>query len=350
MPKLSQDPSPGVMRSPALPIRLGIVGCGAIAEMAHIPASQRVEQVRLVALVDSDVRHAEELAARLGIPVAAASLDDLVGAVDAIILATPPHVRCRLAREALERGLHVLCEKPMASTAAECAEMISAARDADRTLAVAHTYRFFPNRDHGRMLVHSRELGRLLEARIEQGDPFSWPSRTVYTLRRGLVPGGVLFNEGVHSIDFLFWWFGEPDNFDYEDDAVGGLESNVRLTLRYQDGGTAYLRLSRTCALSNTIEMRFAHGTLSFPIYDMAKLTLSMDGKDELVTVSRDSWDFVGAVALQLEDFVAAAIGRHPPHVPGEDGLKVVHFIESCYRRAARRPRPARMVPPGITW
>lgn len=332
------------------PLRLGIVGCGAIAEMAHIPASQRLDQVRLVALIDSDVAHAERLATRLGVSRVGADLDALTGAVDAVILATPPHVRCHLAREALNRHLHVLCEKPMGTNSAECREVIATARAVNRTLAVAHTYRFFPNWRHGRTLVQEGTLGRLIEARIEQGDPFSWPSRTVYTLRKGLVPGGVLFNEGVHVLDLLFWWFGEPADFDYQDDAVGGLESNVRLTLRYRSGGSAHLRLSRTCALSNSVEMRFEHGSLVFPVYEMATLTLGFNGKTERLTLYSKAWDFVAAAAMQLQDFVSAAVEGHRPLVSGEDGMSVVGFIEACYQRGAGRPRPAGTPQPGLTW
>jgi FkbM family methyltransferase len=194
------------------PLRLGIVGCGVITETAHIPAASEVDEVRLVAMVDTDLARAESLAARFGVPRAAARLGDLIGEIDAVILATPPHVRPELAREAFAHGLHVLCEKPLANSAHECRQMIAEAQAAGRTLAVGHTYRFFPNRAYGRELFLKGRLGKLVSATIEQGYVYSWHPRTAYTLRKELVPGGVLFND-VHVLDMLLWWFGSPQAF-----------------------------------------------------------------------------------------------------------------------------------------
>ncbi len=332
------------------PLRLAIVGCGAIAEMAHIPAAARVDEVRLVGLVDTDLAHAQALASRYGVPQAVAGLGALAGKVDAVVLATPPHIRSPLAQQALEHGLHVLCEKPMANSPVECRQMIKVAKSVQRTLAVAHTCRFYPNRVYARSLFQTGRLGRLISAKIEQGDPYSWPTRTAYTLRKEWVPGGVLFNEGVHLLDMLFWWFGDPESLNYHDDSLGGLESNVRLALSYPDGGIVHYRLSRTGALSNRVEMQFERATLSFPIYDMAALTLGLNGQSEELTVHTKRWDFVEAVAMQLRDFALAALDGRPPTVPGEAGLSVVSFIESCYQRAAQRSRPTRAPLPGITW
>ncbi len=329
---------------------LAIIGCGAIAESAHIPAAARVDGVRLVGLVDTDLAHAQALASRYGVPQAVARLDDLVGKVDAVVLATPPHVRSTLAQQALEHGLHVLCEKPMANSSVECRQMIKTARMVQRTLAVAHTCRFLPNQAYAHNLFQSGRLGRLISARIEQGDPYSWPTRTAYTLRKEWVLGGVLFNEGVHILDMLFWWFGAPESFDYHDDSLGGLESNVRMALSYRDGGIVHYRLSRTCTLSNSVDMQFERAALSFPIYDMAALTVGSNGQSEQLTVHTKRWDFVEAVATQLQDFVSAALDGRPPTVPGEAGLTVVSFIESCYQQAAQRSRPVRAPLPGITW
>jgi len=332
------------------PLRLAIVGSGAIAEQAHIPATERIEVVRLVGLVDSDLEHARAVASRYGIPRAAADLDELVGEVDAVILATPPHVRGALACRALKHGLHVLCEKPMANSSAECRKIIEAARSARRVLAVGHNYRFFPNRAHAWSLYRSGRLGRMISVNVEQGEPFGSSSRTFYTLRKELVPGGVLFNEGVHVLDLFFWWFGEPESFDYQDDSLGGLESNVRLTLNYRGGGVASYRLSRTCFLSNSVDMRFEKGTLAFPLYDMAALTLGLDRQSGRLSLHTKPWDFVESAALQLEDFASAALDERPPLVDGEAGLAVVGFIESCYQRAARRSRSEKTPVSGLTW
>lgn len=333
-----------------IPLRLAIVGCGAISQQAHIPAASRVDEVRLMALVDTDLAHAKALAAQYNVPTAVSSLQECWSDIDAVILATPPHVRSKLALQSFHQGLHVLCEKPMANDVAECKEMIAAAQIAKRTLAVAHTYRFFPNRAYVRTLYKSGRLGRMISVDVEQGDPFGWPTRTLYTLRQNMVPGGVLFNEGIHALDLLWWWFGSPESFDYQDDSLGGLESNVRLTLKYRDGGNAHFRLSRTCSLKNEVRMQFEKGSVAFPLYEMAGVTLGLNGESKLLVVHTTPWDFVEAAARQLQDFALAAIEGRPASVSGDEGAIAVEMVASCYERALRRARPARTPLPGVTW
>jgi FkbM family methyltransferase len=332
-------------------LRLAIVGCGAITQMAHLPAAGKVEEVRLVGLVDTDVAQAQSLASEYGIPRVEAKLEALLGEVDAVILATPPHVRSALAQFALEQGLHVLCEKPLANNVAECQQMIAKARTARRLLAVAHTYRFFANRAHARALFQAGELGALVSARIEQGSPFSWPTRTAYTLRKGWVPGGVLFNEGLHIVDMLLWWFGPPRRFDYEDDSLGGLESNVRLTLEYDHGAKVTFRLSRTCSLSNRIEMQFEKAAVAFPIYNTSEIELTERGQPpQRLSLGKEPFEFVEAVAAQLRDFALAVTEGRPTSIPAEVGLTVLELIESCYRDKAQHTRPPQAPLPGLTW
>jgi predicted dehydrogenase len=267
-----------------------------------------------------------------------------------VILATPPHVRLKLARQAFAYGLHVLCEKPLANSADQCRQMIAAAQAAQRTLAVAHTYRFFPNRAYGRELFRKGRLGKLISATIEQGAPYSWHPRTAYTLRKDWVPGGVLFND-VHILDMLLWWFGSPSSFVYQDDSLGGLESNVRLTLHYPEGGIVKFRQSRTCSLGNRAEMVFEKGSLAFPLYDMADLQMTLEGEpSRRLSLHTKSWDFHSAAKAQLRDFVLAAVEGRTSNIPGEAGLAVVDLIEACYRSKSERPRPGETPLPGLTW
>lgn len=334
----------------AVPFRLAVVGCGAIAEQAHIPAAARVENVVVAGLVDTDIGRAQAMASKFGIERGVSRLDDLAGHIDGVVLATPPHIRSVLAQQALAQGLHVLCEKPMANSSAECHAMLGAAAKAQRTLAVGHNYRFFPNRVFARNQYKSGALGRMINVNVAQGDPFGGSSRTLYTLRREMVPGGVLLNDGVHILDLLLWWFGEPESFEYLDDSLGGLESNVDVTLRYREGGTAHFRLSRTSSFPNVVDMQFEHGALVFPIYDMSTLTLERNGRSERMALHTTPWDFVEIAALQLRDFVRAAVTGAPPAVSGDEGLLTVRFIESCYQRAAQRTRPPKTPLPGVPW
>ncbi|MGH7380661.1 MAG: Gfo/Idh/MocA family protein [Candidatus Methylomirabilales bacterium] len=331
-------------------VRVAIVGCGAVAEIGHIPAARRLEKVSLVALVDADKARAEELAARFEVPQVASSVTEVAKGVDAVILATPPHVRPVLAEQAFGAGLHVLCEKPLANNSAECRIILAAAKQAKRVLAVAHNYRFFPNRIQVDSLLQQKFLGMLFTVDVEEGYPWDWPTRTGYSVRRDLVPGGVLINNGLHSLDTLFWWFGTPLDFEYEDDALGGLESNVRIKMDFMGGISCKFRLSRTCTLGNRIVIEGETGKLSVPLFDQAQISVTRNGETATRKVASCNWDFVGVLAEQLQDFVLSIETMGMPRVTGAEGLRVIEFIEKCYAAKHQRPLPKRAPIPGLTW
>jgi predicted dehydrogenase len=330
--------------------RLGIVGCGAVAELGHIPAASKLENVRLIALVDTDIARAETLAQRFAVPATGRELREVAHDIDAVILATPPHVRPVLAEQAFSAGLHVLCEKPLANTSEQCRAILRAATRAKRVLAVAHTARFFANRIRVRALIEEKFLGKLATVDVEQGDPYDWPTRTGYTVRPELVAGGVLLNEGIHSLDTLLWWFGCPVDFEYEDDALGGIESNVRMEIRFGDNITCRFRLSRTCKLENRIRLEGDAGSLLLPLYDQARIEITRSGRTIAENVTQSNWDFQEVVSEQLRDFVRSIETETPPCATGEDGLAVVEFIETCYAAKRQRPLPKQAPIPGLTW
>jgi len=351
-----RDSSPGTARAARtrlkfkMALRIAVVGCGAVAEIGHIPAACKLDKVKLVGLVDNDRTQAEKLAERFGVPKALASLTEVAHEIDAVVLSTPPHIRPLLAEQAFSAGLHVLCEKPLANSSAECQAILSAAKRANRVLAVAHTARFFPNRVRVESLLKQKALGKVYAVDVEQGDAYDWPTRTGYTVRHDMVAGGVLLNEGIHSLDTLLWWFGSPLDFEYEDDALGGIESNVRMKLGFADGTSGRVRLSRTCRLENRITLQGEAGNLSVPLYDQSEITITRNGRQSSQALARTNWDFVEVVSKQLQDFAQSIEAEKPPRATGEDGLAVVEFIEKCYAAKRRRPLPKQAPIPGLTW
>src|SRR5262245_15091863 len=115
---------------PDRPLSLAVVGCGAIAEFAHLPAAAGLDGLRVTALVDRDLGRAEALARRHGVPQAAAEPAQLDARPDAALVALPHHLHGPVSREFLRQGVHVLVEKPMALRLAECDAMIEAAEAA----------------------------------------------------------------------------------------------------------------------------------------------------------------------------------------------------------------------------
>src|SRR6185503_5780911 len=154
-------------------LRIALVGCGAVADAAHVPAVRAERRAVLAAVVDSDAEEAAAIVRRHGLNGVrvATDLESILPEVDAVILATPPHVRPALVKEALHHRRHVLCEKPLANDAHACEAIVRLAEASDRIVAVAHSCRFWPNRQLARRLLADGALGRVREIEVEEGHP-----------------------------------------------------------------------------------------------------------------------------------------------------------------------------------
>jgi predicted dehydrogenase len=169
-------------------------------------------------------------------------------------------------------------------------------------------------------------------------------------MRRELVSGGLLIDAGIHPLDTLLWWFGDPVSFFYEDDSLGGLESNVRLRLVFPDDTAVYFRQSRTCTLANEFNIVAERGTLVLSNYNAWQYRL-LDGNVSRIHNCVESdlesghWE-----RCQLRDFAESILYGRPPRVTGDEGTRVIRLIEACYESKRSRPRPHKVPPPGLTW
>jgi predicted dehydrogenase len=327
-----------------------IIGCGAISEMWHIPVAVKLLGANNVAIVDSNRIRLEAVAQKFNVLSLAHELSGIKIALDAAIIGAPPQFHPVIAKTAFATGLEVLCEKPLANSSQECAAMLEAADAADKLLAVCHTARFFPNRHHVRKLITEGALGKIIRVDIEQGSVSSWPTLTGYSFRKDMVPGGVLLNEGIHSLDFLFWTFGKPMAYAYFDDSLGGVENNSKLRLSYQGDMSVDFRLSRSCELANTIRIEGNKCVAEFGIYDLRSVDLSDGGRKERILCSDKKLNFLDVAELQMMDFLASVDGKRKPRCSALEGAAVVEFIEQCYLDKKKRNLPEKVPYPGYTW
>ncbi len=187
-------------------IRLGVIGCGRVADERHLPALGHVPRIGVVAATDLDRRRAEQLATRWGIGSPCSDAGELLGRddVDAVAILTPTSSHAELATAALEAGKHVLVEKPLALTMDECDGLVRTAAASDRTVMVGFNLRWHPLIRRARAMVRRGDLGEIrairsvyTHARPGEGAP-DWH-------RKLDLGGGVSFNEGVHHYDL--WRF-----------------------------------------------------------------------------------------------------------------------------------------------
>jgi predicted dehydrogenase len=315
-------------------VRVALVGSGAAAEYYHLPALLSELDPHSLWFVDVDVERAWELAARAGAPPSQAVRE--MPAVDAAIVALPSHLHADVTVRLLASGVHVLCEKPLATTAAAARRAVEAARRTGAVLAAGHFRRFFPTTPLVADLV--RLCGGPRAFAAEEGYIFAWESRSDYWLDRVRAGGGVLADLGPHVLDLLRAWLGgELEVESYRDDSLGGVETDCALELRVPVPGT--LELSRTRPLRNEIRIECKRGTITAPLPQPGELTLELDGRVHHLFCHDDD-PYPAAFRAQLADFLRAARGEGPPAVPAEDGLAVVEAVEAAYGMRQPLPQP----------
>ena len=323
-------------------IRLALIGCGAVANILHLPAIARVKEVDLAALVDPCSERARELAGQYGIARVARDYREVIDEMDAAIVAVPNYLHAPIAVDLLRRGIDVLVEKPMALSSRDGEQMIAAAHESGGVLAVGMEMRFFNSCRFIKQTLAKNLLGRIHSFDLRVGIVSTWPATTDYFLHKAQSGGGVLINHGVHVLDLLLWWLGDYAEVAFFDDAVGGVEANCEMQLRLRAGAGGTAEISRMRKLRNTCLIEGERGLLEIELWDPNGHVYAQYGGDLVLDgcvahasgTGRESAPDI--FQRQLVDFVDAIRRRRAPFVSGQEALRAVRLIEACY--AAKQP------------
>ncbi|PYL06070.1 MAG: hypothetical protein DMG97_10915 [Acidobacteria bacterium] len=329
------------------PIRLAILGCGTITRIEHFPSVLAHPDVRLAALVDLDLNRAKILAKSRQVDCEIVTdYRSLVGKVDALINALPNSLHAPLTLEALDTGIHVLCEKPLATSSADATACAEIAKRKNLVLAVGMSRRFVASHTLLRLVLDEGLLGSLQDYDFQYGGAFDWRSASGFYFSKQLAGGGALLDFGVHLLDSLMDWFGPVSAFDYQDDNWGsGIEANAFVDLRHL--GTygdinGRVRVSRTYPLKNRLLVRGTKGQAEISLHDLEAVVIHriFQGRPVTETVRIAKQGGAGSFFRQLDNFVESIRGRQKPEVDGFQAARVLQLIEDCYAHAHRIPEP----------
>jgi predicted dehydrogenase len=184
------------------PLRIGILGAARIVGTALLKPARAVPEVLIAAIAARDPDRARVYAARHGIPRSLASYDELVDdpAIDAIYNPLPNSLHCDWTIRALEAGKHVLCEKPLASNAAEAERMAHVASRTGRVLMEAFHYRYHPLAERMVQVATDGTLGRVRRIETSMCVPLPLPGNIRYDYGLG---GGATMDTGCYAIHML---------------------------------------------------------------------------------------------------------------------------------------------------
>ncbi len=198
--------------TPDKPLRVGIVGAGAIAQVAHLPSYRRLRNVRVTALCDTDPTKLRLLASKYEIPQSFRSYEQLLASreVDAVDICLPNDLHHRAVLAALAAGKHVLCEKPLALRAQQVRAILEAHASSDLKLLVGMNNRFRNDSILLKRFIEGGELGEpffIKTGWLKRRDRIS-PARWRY--RKETAGGGVFWDLGLQLLDLALWLVDYP--------------------------------------------------------------------------------------------------------------------------------------------
>ena len=187
--------------------RLAFAGAGYIANI-HALAAQKQPDVEMVAVVEKFKDKSNQFASKFGLKCCFGSVEELLAQekVDALVIGTPNCLHAPQALAALQRGVHVLVEKPMAMNSIEAARMLAASRKSGAVLMVAHCWRF--DEDVLWLKKHSGKLGSVVRTK-GCGVHVNWGPAGWFT-QKDLAGGGALADMGIHALDTARFLLGDP--------------------------------------------------------------------------------------------------------------------------------------------
>ncbi len=202
-------------------LKIGFIGCGGIAVDKHLPAMSRQKDVEMAAFCDVIEERAVEAAGKFGAPGAKVYTDyrKLLEdkSIDAIHVLTPNVLHCEISCAAMEAGKHVMCEKPMAATAADAEKMLEVRNKTGKLLTIGYQYRHFDSNIAMKDYVDTGALGDIYYAETTALRRRGIPTWGVFTSKKDQ-GGGPLIDIATHSLDLTLWMMN-----NYEVQSVTGV-------------------------------------------------------------------------------------------------------------------------------
>lgn len=286
-------------------------------------------------LVDPDENRARALASKYGVDDVETDHRDVIGKVDAAIVASPHGTHVPIGLELIAAGIPILVEKPLGTSTEEIEALRDASSQAGAPVAVNHTRRFIPAARQIRQLIQDGSLGEPRRADLAEGDQFAWPAATASMFGRRSGGRGVLLDVGVHVLDLMTWWFGADLQVDdYRDDALGGSEAVASVGLSSGEF-RASIFLSWLAKQRNSFVIEGTDASLEWGVYDLDAFVIRSHRTGRPATVQvREGARTPADLAREVQaDFARAIAGAGRPQVEPQDCLASMRIIEACYGR-----------------
>lgn len=328
-------------------LKVAVIGCGSIAQHRHIPEYLMNENVELVAVCDINEQRANEIARKFEVK-AFKEYEELFesGLVDAVSVCLPNYLHAPVSIAALNAGLHVLCEKPMATSREEAKEMIDAAKKANKKLMIGHNQRLVPSHQKARLLIKNGEIGKVYSFRTAFGHPgperWSVDGKDSWFFQKEKAFIGAMGDLGVHKTDLLRYVLGEEITevgafVETSAKDFASVDDNAVCVLKTESGiiGTLAASWAYTGKEDNSTVIYGEKGILRLeedPEYSL----VAQYANGEVVKYSlgkiQSNEEGGQQNSFVVEHFVESILSDTDPLITGEEGLKSLEVILAALR------------------
>ena len=328
-----------------MPVKYGIIGCGAIAQRRHMPEAAANSHSKVAAVADPVAERVEEIAKKYGAKAFTDYKQMLASAdIDAVVVAGPNSLHAEQSIAALNAGKHVLCEKPMATTREDAKAMLDAAKKNKKFLMIGLNQRLMPPHVRAKEILKAGKLGKVLAFRtaFQHPGPEGWSvdAGKSWFFKKGAAIMGVCGDLGVHKADLLRWLLGQEfaevagvittlDKRD-PDGKLIELDDNAYLTLKTEGGviGSMILSWTNYGVEENYTVLYCQKGVLGLGVDPEYGVVVSYaNGDKELHKVGEMATNVKQVASGIIDSFTKNIETNTPPEIDGNEGYKALDVI-----------------------
>ncbi|OOQ95998.1 dehydrogenase [Bacillus mycoides] len=323
-------------------LKVGVIGCGSIAQYRHLPEYEANPYVQIVAVCDSNKKRAKEVANKYGVNMYT-DYNELINCeeLDAVSVCTPNDLHASISIVALQSGIHVLCEKPMATSKKDAEMMIEAAEKSGKKLMIGHNQRFVTSHKKAKQLIGNGEIGKIYSFRTAFGHsgPENWSvdGKESWFFKKDEAFLGAMGDLGVHKADLIRYILNE------EMTEVGAfVETSAKTFSNVDDCAVCMLKsesgIIGTLAASWSYVSKEDNSTIIYGekatlrLEDDPTYSLILQYKNgEVVKYELDKIQSNAAVGQSnshvIEQFVESILSDKEPLINGVEGMKSLEVI-----------------------
>lgn len=326
-------------------VKIGIIGCGKVAQVRHIPEGLANPNATIVGYYDYSEKRAQETASTYGGKVYK-NYEDMLNdsQIDAVCVLTPNNTHAEISIAALGSGKHVLCEKPMATTIEDCEAMVLASKEAGKSLMIGLNQRLARAHQVAKQLIEEDSIGRIITFRTTFGhsgaDNWSIDGRNSWFFNKSSAEFGVLGDLGIHKTDLIHYLTGQNVVSVIANTSVLDKKNEQGIPIPVEDNAICVYTLSGGAIGTMTASWTFyGEEDNSTILYGTKGIMRIYQDPEHAIVIEKTNGERIHyhLEAIQtnknqtksgvIDEFIASIIENRPPLISGEEVLPAMKAV-----------------------